>query len=96
MAYWASQGASEAGLDLCHLNLHKTFSTPHASRGPGEGAREVSERLVPLLPSPRIEKSDGKFTLHYSGEKSIGKVAAFLGAAPNVVRSYAWIMALGA
>lgn len=88
--------ASDAGFDLCHFNLHKTFSTPHASGGPGAGASAVSERLVPFLPSPRIEKTEAGFTVNYGEEKSIGKVAPFFGVAPNVVRAYAWIMALGA
>ncbi|MFJ6415534.1 aminomethyl-transferring glycine dehydrogenase subunit GcvPB [Paeniglutamicibacter sp. NPDC091659] len=88
--------ASDAGFDLCHFNLHKTFSTPHASGGPGAGASAVSERLAPFLPNPRIEKTEAGFTVNYGGEKSIGKVAPFFGVAPNVVRAYAWIMALGA
>ncbi len=88
--------ASDAGFDLCHFNLHKTFGTPHASGGPGAGASCVSAKLVPFLPGPTIDKVGEKFVINRDHPQSVGVVAPFFGVAPNVVRAYAWIMALGA
>lgn len=88
--------AREAGFDLCHFNLHKTFSTPHASGGPGAGASAVSARLVPFLPGPTIDKVGDRFVINNNHPQSVGKIAPFYGVTPNVVRAYAWIMALGA
>ncbi|MGA7204354.1 MAG: aminomethyl-transferring glycine dehydrogenase subunit GcvPB [Specibacter sp.] len=88
--------ASDAGFDLCHFNLHKTFSTPHASGGPGAGASCVSAKLVPFLPGPTIDKVGETFVINRDHPQSVGTVAPFYGVAPNVVRAYAWIMALGA
>jgi glycine dehydrogenase subunit 2 len=88
--------AKEAGFDACHFNLHKTFSTPHGSGGPGSGANAVSAKLVPFLPGPLIERDGDRFTLDADRPQSIGKVAPFYGVAPNIVRAYAWIRSLGA
>ncbi|GAA0915436.1 aminomethyl-transferring glycine dehydrogenase subunit GcvPB [Nonomuraea longicatena] len=86
--------ARDAGFDLCHFNLHKTFSTPHMCGGPAAGASGVSEALAPFLPGPVVEAHDGRFILKYP-EKSVGKIRPFLGVTQNIVRAYAWIMALG-
>jgi glycine dehydrogenase subunit 2 len=88
--------ARAAGFDVCHFNLHKTFGTPHGSGGPGGGACGVSEQLAPFLPSPLVARAGDRFFLDHDRPLSIGKVAPFYGVAPNVVRAYAWIMALGA
>lgn len=88
--------AREAGFDLCHFNLHKTFSTPHASGGPGAGASAVSAKLVPFLPGPTIDKVGDRFVINGEHPQSVGKVAPFYGVTPNIIRAYAWIMALGA
>ncbi|MFK4731237.1 aminomethyl-transferring glycine dehydrogenase subunit GcvPB [Agromyces mediolanus] len=91
--------ARDAGFDVCHFNLHKTFSTPHGCGGPGSGANAVSEALAPFLPGPRIvrgEGDDARFEVREAGPQSIGTVAPFFGVVPNLVRAYAWIMALGA
>ncbi|MEO6199971.1 MAG: aminomethyl-transferring glycine dehydrogenase subunit GcvPB [Cryobacterium sp.] len=88
--------ARDAGFDVCHFNLHKTFSTPHACGGPGAGANAVSEALAPFLPGPVIEKVGDRFALNADRPQSIGKVAPFYGVVPNLVRAYSWIMALGA
>ncbi len=88
--------AREAGFDLCHFNLHKTFSTPHGCGGPGAGACGVTEALVPFLPSPTVERDGGRFRLDHDRPRSIGKVQPWYGSAPNQVRAYAWIMSLGA
>jgi len=88
--------AREAGFDLCHFNLHKTFSTPHACGGPGAGACGVTQKLVPFLPTPTIEKDGDSFRLDHDRPQSVGKMRPWYGVAPNLVRAYAWIMSLGA
>ena len=88
--------AREAGFDLCHFNLHKTFSTPHACGGPAAGACGVTEKLAPFLPSPTVEKDGGRFWLDHDRPGSVGKMRPWYGVAPNLVRAYAWIMSLGA
>ncbi len=88
--------AREAGFDLCHFNLHKTFSTPHGCGGPGAGACGVTEALAPFLPVPTVEFNEGKYSLDYDRPDSIGKIRPFYGVAQNVLKSYAWIMSLGA
>lgn len=87
--------ARDAGFDLGHFNLHKTFSTPHACGGPAAGACGVSEKLVPFLPGPVVDQVDGRFILK-NPEKSVGKIRPGLGVTPNIVRAYAWIMSMGA
>lgn len=87
--------AKEAGFDLCQFNLHKTFSTPHASGGPGTGANCVTAALAPFLPVPTIEYDGRKYWLNYDRPASIGKIASFYGVAANSLRAYAWIMSLG-
>jgi glycine dehydrogenase subunit 2 len=88
--------ARDAGFDLCHFNLHKSFSTPHACGGPGAGAVAVSEALAPFLPVPVIERHGDRFELDDDRPLSIGKVRPWLGVVPNLIRAYAWIMSLGA
>ncbi|MFV0407797.1 MAG: aminomethyl-transferring glycine dehydrogenase subunit GcvPB [Propioniciclava sp.] len=89
--------ARDAGFDVCHFNLHKTFGTPHASGGPGAGANGVAAHLMPFLPSPLVvQHEDGSYGLDADRPLSIGKVAPFYGVIPNIVRAYAWIRALGA
>jgi len=88
--------AREAGFDLCHFNLHKTFSTPHASGGPAAGACAAKAELSPFLPIPVVSHDGQKPVLDYDRPYSIGKVSPFYGVVPNVVRAYAWIRSLGA
>jgi glycine dehydrogenase subunit 2 len=88
--------AREAGFDLCHFNLHKTFSTPHGCGGPGAGACGVIDKLAPFLPVPTVEFDGQKFYLDYNRPLSIGKVRPFYGVTPNLLKAYAWIMSLGA
>ena len=88
--------ARESGFDLCHFNLHKTFSTPHASGGPAAGASCVTAALAPFLPLPIVERVDDHYYLDYDRPMSIGKIRPFTGVGPNLVRAYAWIMSLGA
>ncbi|MDF2945725.1 MAG: beta-eliminating lyase family protein [Bacillales bacterium] len=86
----------DMGFDVVHLNLHKTFSTPHGGGGPGSGPVGVKSDLIPFLPVPIIEKHDDKFTLNYNVPKSIGRVKAFYGNFSINVRAYAYIRSLGA
>ncbi len=88
--------ARNAGFDLCHFNLHKTFSTPHASGGPGAGACGVTKALAPFLPVPTVERRGDTFVLDDDRPQSIGKVRPWYGVVPNLVRAYAWIMSMGA
>jgi glycine dehydrogenase subunit 2 len=87
--------ARESGFDLCHFNLHKSFSTPHGSGGPGSGACCVSSQLAPFLPTPTVGFDGTAYYLDYNRPDSIGKIASFYGVAANFVRAYAWIMAHG-
>ena len=88
--------ARDTGFDLCQFNLHKTFSTPHGCGGPGGGPIGVTEELAEYLPVPVVAFDGVKYYLDYDKPKSIGKVRAFYGVAPVVLKSYAWVMSLGA
>jgi glycine dehydrogenase subunit 2 len=88
--------AKEAGFDLCHFNLHKTFSTPHGCGGPGAGASGVTNELARFLPTPTVEFDGEEYYLDYDRPDSIGKIGPFYGVPQNMVRAYAWIMSLGA
>lgn len=83
------------GFDVVHLNLHKTFSTPHAGGGPGAGPIGVVEKLRPYLLNPRIEFDGEKYSRNYNYPKSIGKVAAFFGNFSVFVRAYTYIYMMG-
>ena len=88
--------AREAGFDLCHYNLHKSFSSPHGSQGPGCGATGATKELEKFLPSPAIYFDGEKYFLDYKRPNSIGKVRKFYGNPAVVVRTYAYIRSLGA
>jgi glycine dehydrogenase subunit 2 len=88
--------ARDAGFDLCHFNLHKTFSTPHGSGGPAAGACGVTAELAPFLPTPTVERDGNRFVLDHDRPSSVGPMRPWYGVAPNLVRAYAWIMSLGA
>jgi glycine dehydrogenase subunit 2 len=86
----------DLGIDVMHLNLHKTFSTPHGGGGPGAGALCVTEELEPYLPTPRvIRNSDGSFSRSREFPLSIGPVQGHLGNFGNLVRAYTYIRSLG-
>lgn len=88
--------AKEAGFDMCFFNLHKTFSSPHGSGGPGSGALGVKKELIPFLPIPLVEYDENKgYYFNFDLPHSIGKVREFYGVFPAVLRAYAWIMSLG-
>lgn len=88
--------ARDAGFDMCFFNLHKTFSSPHGSSGPGSGAVGVTKELEPYLPIPVIVRRGEKYHLDYDRPKSIGRVRDFMGNLQVVVRAYAWAAAMGA
>lgn len=88
--------AKEAGFDLCHFNLHKTFSAPHGCMGPATGAIGVKEFLKPYLPIPRIEFDGNKYLLNYNCPESIGRTRTYFGNAGVILRAYMWIMQHGA
>ncbi|HEV2419828.1 MAG TPA: aminomethyl-transferring glycine dehydrogenase subunit GcvPB [Terriglobia bacterium] len=86
----------EFGVDVMHLNLHKTFSTPHGGGGPGSGPVAVTEILEPFLPAPVIEKTtDGTYRLNTDRPKSVGRVRAFNGNFGMAVRALAYVLAYG-
>ncbi len=86
----------QIGFDVCHLNLHKTFSTPHGGGGPGSGPVGVVEKLRPYLPISRVVKTgDGTLSLDYNAPKSIGYIAPFYGNFGVIVRAYAYMLLLG-
>jgi len=83
------------GVDIMHVNLHKTFSTPHGGGGPGSGPVGVREHLAGLLPVPRVVKGNGRFYLKEDNEESIGRVHPWFGNFNVLVKAYAYIKALG-
>ncbi len=88
----------EAGFDVMHFNVHKTFSTPHGGGGPGAGPVGVGERLLPFLPAPRVLRTaEGRFRLERPDERptSIGRLRSFVGNTGVLVRAYAYIRAHG-
>jgi glycine dehydrogenase subunit 2 len=86
----------DVGADLCHFNLHKSFSTPHGSHGPGSAPIGVKKHLAKFLPIPTVGFDRKKYYLDYDRPHSIGKVAGFYGTIPAVLKAYAWIMTMGA
>jgi glycine dehydrogenase subunit 2 len=85
----------DMGVDVVHMNLHKTFSTPHGGGGPGSGPIAVTERLAPYLPVPILEKEGDRYLLREDRPKSIGKIRAFYGSVGVLVRAYAYILSMG-
>jgi glycine dehydrogenase subunit 2 len=85
----------DMGFDIIHLNLHKTFSTPHGGGGPGSGPVGVSEELIPHLPDPCVFAGKEGFVCRNNSEKSIGRIKSFWGNFGVFVKAYAYILALG-
>lgn len=88
--------AKEAGFDMCHFNVHKTFGTPHGCSGPACGAFGCTDELAKFLPVPTVEFDGNEYYLDYDRPESIGKVRDFIGVAGVVLRAYAWTMMMGA
>ncbi len=91
---WARPG--DMGVDVIHLNLHKTFSTPHGGGGPGSGPCCCTRELEPFLPVPRVVRADEGFKLDYDAPRSIGRVKAFYGNFGMHLRALAYILTHGA
>ena len=89
----ASPAAS--GVDMCHINLHKTFSTPHGGGGPGGGCLAVSRDLAPFLPVPRVEYDGERYAHSWNKPDTIGRVHSFWGNVGVMVRAYTYIRMLG-
>lgn len=86
----------EIGVDVLHLNLHKTFSTPHGGGGPGSGPVCVRKTLEPFLPVPRIVEENGIYSLSEDFPHSVGRLHAFQGNFGVMVRAYSYIRSMGA
>ncbi|MBU5299426.1 aminomethyl-transferring glycine dehydrogenase subunit GcvPB [Clostridium sporogenes] len=85
----------DMGFDVCHLNMHKTFSTPHGGGGPGSGPVGVKKHLAKFLPIPTIEKENDKFILDYNREDSLGKIRSLYGNFGVMVKAYTYILTMG-
>lgn len=88
--------ARDAGFDMCHFNLHKTFSTPHACGGPAAGALCASEEMAPFLPGRTVVRNSAGFDWSQPTDNATADIRPFYGVIPNLIRAYAWIRALGA
>lgn len=84
----------DMGFDIIHINLHKTFSTPHGGGGPGSGPVGVCKKLKDLLPSPLVEKKRNQFAL-VNPKDSIGHVSSFYGNFSVIIKAYSYMMTLG-
>jgi glycine dehydrogenase subunit 2 len=85
----------DMGFDAVHMNLHKTFTTPHGGGGPGAGPVGVKAALVPFLPTPTVERLNGHLKLDFKRPRSIGRVRSFYGNFGMLVRAYTYIVAMG-
>jgi len=85
----------QIGIDVLHLNLHKTFSTPHGGGGPGSGPVCVTKDLEPFLPVPRVVKEDDRYILSEDFPYSIGKMHAFYGNIGVMIKAYSYIQSMG-
>jgi glycine dehydrogenase subunit 2 len=85
----------DMGFDIVHMNLHKTFSTPHGGGGPGAGPVGVSSKLSRFLPVPCVTRDGKGYHLDYSRPDSIGKIRSFYGNTASLLRAYAYILSLG-
>lgn len=85
----------DVGFDIVHLNLHKTFATPHGGGGPGSGPVGVVKKLEEFLPTPRVIKKDNEFVLNNDEPLSIGQISAFYGNFLVALKAYAYILKQG-
>ncbi|MBF0613303.1 MAG: glycine dehydrogenase subunit 2 [Magnetococcales bacterium] len=85
----------DMGFDAVHLNLHKTFATPHGSGGPGAGPVGVSQRLLPFLPVPRVTKTEAGYGWITQDQQAVGPLSTFMGNVGILLRAYAYIRLLG-
>ncbi len=87
---------ADLGVDVLHLNLHKTFSTPHGGGGPGSGPVCVVKKLEKFLPTPRVFKDGEKYILKEDIKESIGRLHAFYGNVGVLIKAYSYILSMGA
>ncbi len=87
---------TDLGFDMCHINLHKTFSTPHGGGGPGAGPVGATKKLEKYLPVPRVSKNPDGYIMEADVEGSIGTVHSFAGNAGVIVKAYTYVRTLGA
>jgi glycine dehydrogenase subunit 2 len=85
----------DLGFDVCHFNLHKTFTTPHGGGGPGAGPVGIKAHLLPFLPAPVVVRKDDRYALDWNRPQSIGKLLAFWGNFGMLVRAYTYIRTMG-
>jgi glycine dehydrogenase subunit 2 len=85
----------DMGFDIVHINLHKTFSTPHGGGGPGSGPVGVKKHLEPFLPVPRIIKTKQQYEFSYNHPQSIGKIKAWYGNISAIIKAYVYIQLMG-
>lgn len=85
----------DMGFDVVHINLHKTFATPHGGGGPGSGPVGVKQELIPFLPVPIVTYDGKKYDLEYNRPLSIGRIHSFYGNFGVIVRAYAYIRTMG-
>ena len=83
------------GFDIVHINIHKTFATPHGGGGPGSGPIAVTKELERFLPVPTVERSGDRYYLDFERPDSIGKIRSFWGNIAVLVRAYAYILMMG-
>ncbi|MCK9198327.1 MAG: aminomethyl-transferring glycine dehydrogenase subunit GcvPB [Bacilli bacterium] len=86
---------ADMGFDVMHINIHKTFSTPHGGGGPGSGPVGVNDKLVDLLPDPKVSFDGKKYHAIENSKKSIGRISTFYGNFAVNIKAYAYILSLG-
>jgi glycine dehydrogenase subunit 2 len=84
------------GFDIVHINIHKTFATPHGGGGPGAGPIAVTQELEKFLPVPTVERAGDRYYLNFDRPHTIGKIRSFWGNSQVLVRAYAYILMMGA
>jgi glycine dehydrogenase subunit 2 len=85
----------DMGFDIVHINIHKTFSTPHGGGGPGAGPVGVCKELAEFLPIPRVAYDGKHYSLNYSKKHTVGKIRSFYGNTAVLLRAYAYILSMG-
>ena len=85
----------DAGVDVMHFNLHKTFATPHGGGGPGSGPVGINKKLIPYLPKPVVVREGEKYRLDYDRLESIGRLRSFYGNFGIMLRAWAYILTMG-
>lgn len=85
----------DMGFDIMHINLHKTFSTPHGGGGPGSGPVGVVEHLVEFLPKPVVKKENDQFTIEFDNDTTLGQISHFYGNIGVVLKAYSYLLSIG-